>query len=83
MMTLTALEREALTRVLALMDALYFALEDSEEVAEGKFVIEAEHVAKLIACVDLLDELPDDQPGYVMSYNMKAQWALRRLFKES
>lgn len=83
MMLLTALEREALTRVLALMDALYFALEDSEEVAEGKYVIEAEHAKRLVELTEQLDELPDDQPGYTMSYNMKAQWALRRLFKES
>lgn len=33
----------------------------------------------LSAALDKLDELPDDQPGYVMEGPAKAAWALRAL----
>lgn len=34
---------------------------------------------RLDAAMDALDELPDDQPGYVMEPPAKAAWALRNL----
>lgn len=34
---------------------------------------------RLAAALDKLDDLPDDQPGYVMEAAAKARWALRRI----
>ena len=71
--------RQPLALLLDLVDALYFALDDSEEIADGKYVIEAEHAEKLVSIIEQLDELPDDKPGYTMDYNGKVRWALRFL----
>lgn len=63
--------------LLALTDALYFTLEDSEQVSNDSHVIQDADFQKLVAITERLDALPDSRPGYVMSYNGKARWALR------
>ena len=65
--------------LIALATAIHFALDDSEEIADGKHLIEADHIEKLLAVIDRLDALPDDKPGYTMDFPDKAQWALRDL----
>lgn len=79
-------EAEVVRRLLALAAAVYFALDDSEEIDDsenidggGKHVIEADHVKAVCDLLDQLDELPDDQPGYTMSAPAKARWALRSM----
>lgn len=74
-------EKAVIKELLALAGAIYFALEDSEEIAEGKHVIEAEHINSLMEVIDELENLPDDRPGYTMSYPAKAAWALRNLIE--
>lgn len=72
-------QRTAIDGLLALAGATFFALDDSEELSDGKVLIEPQHMAEMSAALDALDELPDDQPGYVMNETAKAAWALRDL----
>jgi len=44
-----------------------------------EFHIDAVYFGELSDALDTLDELPDDQPGYVMNGPAKAEWALRHL----
>jgi len=75
------LEQKAIAALLKCASATYFAMEDSEEEvdAEGRTAIEKDHAANICAALDDLDDLPDDQPGFVMSGVAKAEWALRAL----
>jgi hypothetical protein len=76
---ITDLQRKALDGLLSLARATFYALDDSEELACGKVQIESRHFATMSVAFNELDELPDDQPGYVMNEVGKAAWALRDL----
>ena len=76
---ITDLQRQAIGGLLALAGATFFALDDSEELSDGKVLIEQQHMAEMSAALDALYALPDDQPGYVMNETAKAAWALRDL----
>lgn len=67
---------------LALIDACCLALDNSEQATrdgEEVQILFEPWASELCAALDRLDELPDDQPGYVMSSNMKLRWALRTI----
>ena len=81
-MELTEEERLALTLLIDLTLATYFALEDSEELLNGDTVVGQESIRAIDACLDSLSGLPDDRPGYTLGPDGKAAWALRRLLKE-
>lgn len=53
--------------------------EESGPVGESVFTVHVDDVNALSDALDVLDALPDDQPGYVMGPAAKAQWALRHL----
>ena len=45
----------------------------------GEYSVMESCVNELSDALDALDELPDDQPGYVMNGPARAEWALRNL----
>jgi hypothetical protein len=62
--------------------ATFIALDDSEEGCgdDGRMhVIDSTNFDAVCAAMDLLEELPDDRPGYTMDAPGKAEWALRNL----
>ena len=62
--------------------AAWRAADDSEEVLtdDGRaHRIIGPDFDELSDALDVLDELPDDQPGYVMNGPARAEWALRNL----
>lgn len=71
---------KVLADLIALAQALQFALDDSEEIADGRHLVDAEHISNLTAVIERLDALPDDKPGYTMDFPGKANWALRDVF---
>lgn len=76
---ITGLQRKAVDGLLALAGATFFAMDDGEQQDDGSVNIERQHADAMSAALDALDELPDDQPGYVMNETAKAAWALRDL----
>ena len=66
-----------------LIDVAYcadVATEDSENLGDGEgHIVGDRECADLSAAIEALEELPDDQPGYVMGAAAKARWALRGL----
>ena len=75
---LSLLERQAIEALCAVAVASFHAADDSSDNGNIIEVQRADFEA-LDAALDLLDELPDDQPGYTMAPGAKAKWALRRL----
>ena len=75
---LALVERQALEALCAVAVAAFHAADDSSDNGNIIEVQRADFEA-LDAALDLLDELPDDQPGYTMTPGAKAKWALRRL----
>ncbi|AZW31530.1 hypothetical protein L506_2294 [Bordetella bronchiseptica GA96-01] len=65
---LSGVERQAVTGLIAVARAAFTFCDDA--LAQFEQLGEA---------LDLLDELPDDQPGYSMGPSNRAEWALRRL----
>ena len=62
--------------------AAFHAADDSEQVqAEDGLahVVNSQDFDELSNALDALEELPDDQPGYIMHGPAKAEWALRAL----
>lgn len=76
---LTERERVTLNNLLTLAGYIEHALEDSEERQDGSTILTNEHANALQLGVAVLDDLPDDQPGYTMDAHTKAAWALRRI----
>lgn len=79
-MPLTDIERSALEGLLQVALTAFHAADDSEDDG-AEHIINAQRVDmdRLGEALDMLDELPDDQPGYVMAGPARARWALRRL----
>ncbi|SUW10769.1 Uncharacterised protein [Bordetella bronchiseptica] len=65
---LSGVERQAVTGLITVARAAFTFCDDA--LAQFEQLGEA---------LDLLDELPDDQPGYSMGPSNRAEWALRRL----
>ncbi|WP_127158448.1 hypothetical protein [Xanthomonas arboricola] len=65
----------------ALLDLAFAAwsLADDAEDNDETLTVDRAGFDKLSECLDKLDALPDDQPGYIMEAAAKARWALRRL----
>lgn len=72
-------EARALEALFDLAAAVYYTLDDAEEIEDGSHIIDKDNAAKLCAALEALDALPDDQPGYTMGPAAKARWALRTL----
>lgn len=64
--------------LLTLAETAYTLADNANDMAECENVDYTDFVAMSDA-LDALAELPDDQPGYVMSEPAKARWALRAL----
>lgn len=62
--------------IVACIQAAYFALEDSEELESGQYLLDAESVLKLHNSLEELDALPPE-PGYVQSAANNVKYALR------
>lgn len=71
---LSAIERQAIDGLLDVALQAWWATDDAADD-----VIEPEGTRRLSSALDKLDQLPDDQPGYVMEVAAKARWALRGL----
>lgn len=73
--------REAIIALLAVARAAYDLADNSEitglRAADEVVTIQTSDFHKLDQAINRLDDLPDDQPGYVMSPVAKAEWALR------
>lgn len=78
-----AAEHPVVKLLLELAAATYYAVDDSAdhmesfESGERYIRVTLDHQEKIEAVLDKLDELPDDQPGYIMGPVAKAAWALR------
>jgi hypothetical protein len=59
-----------------------FTLADDTEDDDDSLTVTRSDFYALSAALDRLDELPDDQPGYVMECAAKARWALRGLIDQ-
>ena len=49
--------------------------------SNGEYIVMESCVNELSAALDALDELPDDQPGRVMTGPARAEWALSELLR--
>lgn len=76
---INALQRAAIGGLLAVASAAYSALEDSESFDDGKVLVESERVTEMSNALDMLQDLPDDKPGYTLGEPALAEWALRDL----
>lgn len=74
----TKSERNVIEALLTLAYAAWNLADNSETTDDGHLVDHAEYDAVSDA-LDVLDALPDDQPGYTMGEAAKARWALRGL----
>jgi hypothetical protein len=60
--------------------AAFTAADDTEDAGDPDFVkMDRAGYDALSAALDVLDELPDDQPDVTMSGPARAEWALRAL----
>lgn len=75
---LTAQERHVIEALLDLAYKAWCLADDSEDMGDSHNV-EAADFDALSNALDVLQALPDDQPGYTMGEAAKARWALRRL----
>ncbi|WP_448252852.1 hypothetical protein [Ottowia oryzae] len=79
---ITPTELGVIRALIALTRATFIALDDSEEF-EGEdgrcHSISGQDFDDVEKALDVLDELPDDRPGYTLASYGKAQWALRRI----
>jgi hypothetical protein len=75
---LTDTEAKALEGLLCLAYRAWAVAEDAESYG-STLIVPQSSFGPLCDCLDQLDELPDDQPGYAMEAAAKARWALRRL----
>lgn len=76
-------ERAVIDALVNLVLATHDALDDSEEKADGNHIIDGNNFDAVSSALDVLEALPDDQPGYIMGPAAKVQWALRRLLGPS
>jgi hypothetical protein len=72
-------ERNALDGLFAVAAAAFHCADDSEDDGSDTIKVQPADMTALGKALDLLDALPDDQPGYSMGPAAKAQWALRNL----
>lgn len=75
---LTDAERSVITGLIAVARAAFNLADDAEDDGDRIKVGRADANA-LGETLEILEELPDDQPGYAMGPSNKAEWALRRL----
>lgn len=80
---ITERERVVIGNLIHTADAIYHALDDSEELEDKSISVPEEHYNLLSLAIACLDDLPDDKPGYIMCPAAKAKWALRRIIGES
>lgn len=78
-LSLSERERVTIDNLIQLAQALNDAMGDGEEMPDGKVLLELPHANLLELGLVVLDDLPDDQPGFTLSGPAKARWALRRL----
>ncbi len=62
--------------LIELCRSTFVALDNSEDRGGDEIHLQRSDVEALSAALDKLDELPDDQPGYVMGPAAKAEWFL-------
>jgi hypothetical protein len=67
--------------LLDLVFAADCAADDSEDRDEEGHVVDHDSFVRMCDAIEKLNELPDDQPGYVMGPAAKARWALRALLQ--
>jgi hypothetical protein len=76
------LERRAIIALIEVARASMDMAENTEhEIDDDEITVQREDFSALNAALDLLDGLPDNRPGYVMSGAARAEWALRRLLE--
>lgn len=76
---LSDIERKAICALLDVAEQANYALEDSCDSGHPEHnEVPKENIKSLNDALDVLDELPDDQPGYIMGPRSKAEWTLRR-----
>ncbi|ASK92670.1 hypothetical protein Xtri_13340 [Xanthomonas campestris pv. trichodesmae] len=71
-------EGSVIEALLELAYAAWCLADDAQDNGET-LTVDRAGFDKLSECLDKLDALPDDQPGYIMEVAAKARWALRRL----
>ena len=72
---------EVIESLLQVAYAAFTLADDTEDDGDSLTVTRSDFYA-LSAALDRLDELPDDQPSYVMECAAKARWALRGLIDQ-
>jgi hypothetical protein len=77
-------QRRVIGLVLDVAYRAFLAADNSEDDSTPDFIkVNRSDFDALSDALDKLDELPDDQPGYVMEGPAKARWALRALLLSS
>jgi len=74
--------RDVIAKLIALTRAVNIALDDSEErdgIDGREHVIDSVNFDAVCDALELLEELPDNKPGWAMNAADKAAWALRHL----
>lgn len=74
-----SIEERAIRCLIHFAACAHDAMDNSEELPDGTSVIGKPYWEALCAALDILNELPDDRPGYIMSPPAKAQWALHNV----
>lgn len=77
--TRTTSTRFVIVALLAVATAAWHALDDGEQMSDGSHRVSATDATALAASLGVLDELPDDKPGYVLHGPARAEWALRQV----
>lgn len=80
---ITETERKTIGALIDLAGKAYYVAEDSEDDGSDANRVDRLSMLALNDALDALEELPDDQPGFVMGPSSKAEWALRRLIPGS
>jgi hypothetical protein len=78
---LTPMERSVVCALMSVAHDAFYALDDAEESKAEAALGESYHV--LCSALDVLDEFPDDKPGYTLDGPGRARWALRRLLGDN
>ena len=63
-MTLTEEERRVLYLLLRTVACAFLAMDDAEELHDQTYLVGRDEAERLVGYFELLEELPDDSPGY-------------------
>lgn len=76
---LTKEEKDVIETLIQLTRFTYDLLDNSEDRGGTTINVERDDFDEVSSYLDVIDSLPDDQPGVTMGPAAKVEWALRRI----